>query len=202
MKKYIATSERFVLTGFPETQSELDQEFNGIPVWKRTKWLQQSSLEELAERYGKDSCFVLIYRYPTDCYESLVDLNSRRGYHTHAWLPSRRESDFLQWWSESYVFAIEVLSKLPFKVVFSYEEFCHDPIKYRNIVCQNFGIVGENEITYKNDELLTAGSLIKEDEKTFRTNFVNASSVFRAAPNEPANILYNEILLKIEDELE
>jgi len=157
-----------------------------IKVWKRTKWLQEEPLSKLVDLYASSTLFVVIYRYPRDCYFSLLELNERRGHRTHKWLNYESEGAFLDWIESTYEKAAPILKGIDHSFV-SYEKFCVDPLSYKRDLLTMVGIESDERNFYDN-----SGWYI-EDDKCLARESIHTESIQRFPRSQRADSIYSRI---------
>ena len=158
LKRYLASNTGCTLTRYPHTFDEIRAWCgDGMPVWKRTQWIEPASLSALVTAVP-DSLFVLITRYPTDCLDSMRDLDVFRGRRTHRWVRAADDGDYVDWWYSIHKQALLHLTGLRAELV-TYDQLIWDPVSVRRRVLMHVGISGDDSPKYDND------SFESEDEK-------------------------------------
>jgi hypothetical protein len=86
-----------------------------------------------------------------------------------------------------------LISPCPFRTIFSYEDFCKDPVSKRKEVYSFFNIIPGDSLDYSKEKLVIDRGIIKEDKKCFEREIVTTESCFRCQRTPYADIIYSGI---------
>jgi len=174
----------YAVNGIVKFEVKLSPE--SIKVWKATKWILAEYLACLTKKLGDSTHFVLIYRYPLDCYHSLLELNKFRKEKTHPWVDYKTIEAYYSWYKQVHQIAIPLLRRVNSTFV-SYEDFCYNPLVYKKLILAKVGLCSDNRNYYDTTEKFL------EDEKCLGLNQIVTDSVFRFGSDRKSDQIYNEI---------
>jgi hypothetical protein len=173
-----------ITEGLLEIESEYSQDT--VKVWKRTRWIEKEHLTRLKELYGDSTHFVLVYRYPRDCYVSLLELNTFRDKKTHTWVKFSDEDSYIKRFEEFYATAIELL-KCTSHTFVCYEWFCCKPLDYKKSILLQVGVKSDEVNLYDNKDRSD------EDAKCLSQSSINNNSVFKWGRTKKCDEIYERI---------